>query len=229
MPKTEHLESRCRARTNMGINRKKNDPVLREYARLASQYDSRWSSYVRLSVDNTLARLPIREGQRVLDIGCGTGQLLADLHDRTPSAYSLGVDFSCEMLAVARTRLPNGFPLVASRAEQLPFADASFDWIVSSSMFHYLREPKVALAEFRRLLKPNGGLLITDWCDDYLSCKFLDVFLRVFSRSHNRTYPLQQLGQLLRESSFEPLAIDNYRVGGVWGLMTARAEKRATR
>ena len=228
MPKTEYPESRFRAPTNMEMNRRKNDPVLREYARLASRYDSRWSSYVRLSVENTIARLPVREGQRVLDIGCGTGQLLAALCDRTPPAHSLGVDLSGEMLAVARSRLPNGFPLVASRAEQLPFLDASFDLIVSSSVFHYLREPKNALAEFRRLLKPNGGLLITDWCDDYLSCKLLDVFLRVFSRAHKRTYTRQQLGELLHEASFEPLTIDTYRVGGIWGLMTARAVKRGT-
>lgn len=213
----------------MKIRRRRNDPVLKEYARLASRYDSRWSSYVRLSVENTIARLPVREGQHVLDIGCGTGQLLAALRDRTPPAHSLGVDLSGEMLAVARSRLPSGFPLVASRAEQLPFLDASFDWIVSSSVFHYLHDPKVALAEFRRLLKPNGGLLITDWCDDYLSCKLLDVFLRVFNRSHIRTYTRQQLGELLRESSFDPLAIDTYRVGGIWGLMTARAVKRVTR
>lgn len=209
------------------MSRAKSDPVLREYARLAPQYDSRWSFYVRSSVENTDERLPIREGQRLLDVGCGTGQLLAALQNRMASAHLAGVDPSSEMLAVARSRLANDLPLVAARAESLPFLDASFDWIVSTSVFHYFREPQAALREFHRLLKPTGSLVITDWCDDYLACKICDALLRVFSRSHFRTYTCGQFDHLLREASFEPLRIDRYRISRIWGLMTVRAEKRA--
>ncbi len=209
------------------MSRAKSDPVLREYARLAPRYDSRWSFYVRSSVENTIARLPLRKGQHVLDVGCGTGQLLGALQNRRASVHLLGVDPSSEMLAVARSRLPSALPLVAARAEQLPFLDVTFDWIVSTSVFHYFREPQAALCEFHRLLKPTGSLIITDWCDDYLACKMCDAFLRVFSRSHFRTYTRDQFDRLLRETSFEPLVIDRYRIGRIWGLMTARAEKRA--
>lgn len=208
------------------MSRTESDPVLREYARLASRYDSRWSFYVRSSVENTVARLPLRKGQRVLDVGCGTGQLLDVLQKRMAPVHLLGVDLSSKMLAVARSRLPNALPLVTARSEQLPFLDASFDWIVSTSVFHYFREPQVALCEFHRLLKPGGSLVITDWCHDYLACKICDAYLRVFSRSHFRTYTRNQFDRLLRESSFEPVAIDRYRISRIWGLMTARAEKR---
>ena len=209
------------------MSRARTDPVLREYARLAPEYDSRWSFYVRSSVENTLARLPLRGGERVLDVGCGTGQLFAALQNRLSSVELLGVDPSREMLGVARSRLASGLPLVAARAEHLPFRDAAFDWVVSTSVFHYIREPRAALGEFHRLLKPTGSLIITDWCDDYLACKVCNLFLRAFSRSHFRTYTCDQCEQLLRESSFEPILVDRYRISRIWGLMTARAEKRA--
>ncbi len=209
------------------MSRAKIDPVLREYARLAPRYDSRWSFYVRSSVENTLARLPLREGERVLDVGCGTGQLLAALHNRPSSMELLGIDPSRAMLRVARSRLGDALPLVGARAENLPFRDATFDWVVSTSVFHYIREPRAALGEFHRLLKPTGSLVITDWCDDYLACKVWNLFLRAFSRSHFRTYTRNQCERLLRESSFGPVLVDRYRISRIWGLMTARAEKRA--
>jgi ubiquinone/menaquinone biosynthesis C-methylase UbiE len=204
------------------------DPVLKEYAKLAPQYDSRWAFYVRSSVENTLARLPLRGGDRVLDVGCGTGQLLAALQSLPPHVELFGVDLSSEMLSVARFRLANVLPLVAARAEQLPFRSATFDWVVSTSVFHYIREPGVALGEFHRLLKPNGSVVITDWCDDYLACKVCNLFLRGFSRSHFRSYTRDQCERLLRESSFEPVLVDRYRISRIWGLMTARAERRAS-
>jgi ubiquinone/menaquinone biosynthesis C-methylase UbiE len=205
----------------------KSDPVAREYARLAPEYDSRWSFYVRSSLQNTLPRLDVREGEHVLDVGCGTGQLLAALHNRRLPVKLLGVDPSHEMLGVARSRLPNALPLMAARAEGLPFRDASFDWVVSTSVFHYLREPRAALAQFHRVLKPAGILVITDWCDDYLACKVCNLFLRAFSRSHFRTYTRDQCDHLLRESAFAPVLVDRYRISRIWGLMTARAVKRA--
>lgn len=207
------------------MSQEKSDPVLREYARLASHYDRRWSFYVRSSVESTLARLPVDDGERVLDVGCGTGQLLAALRDRRPAVELFGVDPCREMLGVARTRLANALPLATGRAERLPFCDASFDWVVSTSVFHYIRKPRFALGELHRVLKPTGSLLITDWCDDFWACKVCDLLLRTFSRSHFHTYTREQCEELLGESSFAPVTADRYRIGWVWGLMTVRAEK----
>lgn len=201
------------------------DPVVQEYEELAPKYDSRWSFYIRSTIENTVSRIAVREGDRILDVGCGTGQLLSVLRRSTNSTDLFGVDASQKMLAIARSRLGKTIPLARASAETLPYADRSFDWVVSTSVFHYLREPEAALREFHRVLRPAGQLVITDWCDDYLACKLCDTFLRVFSRSHYRTYTRRECDELLDRTCFRTSIIDRYRINWLWGLMTAQARK----
>jgi ubiquinone/menaquinone biosynthesis C-methylase UbiE len=78
--------------------------VTEQYARLAAEYDSRWSRYVQATTDATIQRLPDAPG-RVLDIGCGTGALLSRLQEMPSASQLWGVDASAEMLGVARDRL----------------------------------------------------------------------------------------------------------------------------
>lgn len=97
-------------------------------------------------------------GRRVLDAGCGTGPLSAELRDR--GALVTGIDSSAGMLALARQRLGDDVPLhVADLAGHLPFADGAFDDVVASLVLHYLEDWGPALAELRRVLGPGGRLI----------------------------------------------------------------------
>ena len=66
------------------------------------------------------------------------------------------------------------FFLCEGWAEQLPFAAGQFDAVVSCNMFHYIRRPAEALREMRRVLRPGGRLIVTDWCDDFSPAEFAD-------------------------------------------------------
>jgi SAM-dependent methyltransferase len=105
-----------------------------------------------------LALLPPVGGRDVLDAGCGTGIYAELLADR--GARVAGVDGSAAMVEHARRRLAGrGVELrVADLRAPLPFADGSFDGIVSALVLHYLRDWSVPLAEFRRVLRPDGWL-----------------------------------------------------------------------
>jgi ubiquinone/menaquinone biosynthesis C-methylase UbiE len=197
-------------------------PIVEEYGRLASQYDAKWSFYVEATTRETLARLTLRPGERLLDVGCGTGALLERL-SRSPGIQLTGVDPVPEMLAIARRRLPSEVELCAGWAEQLPFDRERFDVVVSCNAFHYFREPLAALSEIRRVLAPGGRLVLTDWCDDYLACRVCDLYLRLFNQAHVKVYRRQECLRLLREAGYQGVDVERYKINWLWGLMTATA------
>lgn len=129
------------------------------YDRWAPTYDATPNPVVAMDARATIARLAPKAGERVLDSGCGTGRNLARL---VPSgARCTGVDFSEGMLAVARERFPALDLSVADLHAPLPFADASFDAVLCALVAEHLREVDTCLAEFRRVLAPEGRLVFS--------------------------------------------------------------------
>jgi SAM-dependent methyltransferase len=197
--------------------------VRAEYDALATVYDQRWSGYIEASTAATLRRVPLDAGERLLDVGCGTGLLLARLIGRSPFRELTGVDLSPGMVARARGRLPASVRLLVGDAETLPFPAGSFDVIVSVSSFHYWPSPARGLEELRRVLRPGGHLILTDWCDDYLACRICDRVLRLLNPSLARIYGRAECGALLSAAGFEITSLEPYRISWLWGLMTATA------
>ena len=98
--------------------------------------------------------------QRILDVGCGTGILTARIKSEFEEAFVVGCDFSRGMLE--RAALGHSGPdWVRGNALQLPFADATWDVVVSTEAFHWFPDQRVALSEFFRILKPGGRLLVS--------------------------------------------------------------------
>src|SRR5215469_8357421 len=99
-------------------------------------------------------------GRRILDAGCGSGPLSAELRDR--GAVVTGIDISAGMLELARRRLGDDVRLQQADLESpLPFDDSSFDDVVSSLVLHYLEDWTAPLAEFRRVLTSGGRLIVS--------------------------------------------------------------------
>ena len=203
------------------------DPVIAEYSAAARDYDDKWSFYVDSTTRATLSRLQMRPEDRVLDIGCGTGELLSRIAAKYPAASLAGLDPVPEMLAVARKKLSASVELRVGWANELPWPDASFDVVVSCNMFHYVTHPVAAIREMQRVLRPAGQILITDWCDDYLACRICNLYLRLTSRAHYKTYREKECRTLLHQAGHRDAEIERYKISWLWGLMTARATKAA--
>ena len=109
---------------------------------------------------------------RVLDIGCGTGSMAVAIKRMHPDAEIVGIDPDPSALSVAdrkakRARLPVEFD--RGFADHMPYADASFDRVFSSFMFHHLAadEKSATLAEIRRVLKSGGSLHLLDFVREH--------------------------------------------------------------
>jgi ubiquinone/menaquinone biosynthesis C-methylase UbiE len=102
----------------------------------------------------------ISRPRRVLDVGCGTGQLLRTAADTFPGTTLVGVDKSGVMLsrAGAAGSTTPWFVRVQASAESLPFADHTFDLVVSTASFRHWNDQRIAMREIHRVLAP-GGLL----------------------------------------------------------------------
>ena len=101
-------------------------------------------------------------GQSVLDVACGTGVLAREARQRTgPAGYVAGLDPSIGMLAVARELSPS-VDWRQGTAESMPFADASFDAVVSQFGLMFMDRHR-AIREMLRVLRPHGRLVVAVW------------------------------------------------------------------
>lgn len=105
----------------------------------------------------------LKPGQRVLDVACGTGVLAREAYARVaPAGHVAGVDSNRGMLVVAAEMAPD-VDWRLGTAEALPFADESFDTVVSQFGLMFFGDSPGALREMRRVLRPGGHLAIAVW------------------------------------------------------------------
>jgi ubiquinone/menaquinone biosynthesis C-methylase UbiE len=110
----------------------------------------------------------IQPGERVLDVGCGTGAQTLPAADVAGSGNVAGIDPSPDMLGRAREKAVKkalDIDFRSAAIEKLPFEDERFDAVLSSFMLHHLPDDvmRAGFAEIHRVLKPGGRLLATDF------------------------------------------------------------------
>jgi SAM-dependent methyltransferase len=130
------------------------------WERVAHKYDSTWSSSTRQFISPLLDAAEVRAKMSILDVGSGPGYVSVAAAER--GAIPTGVDFSEEMIAIAKKMFPK-LEFRHGDAQNLPFADASFDCVVANFALLHLAEPQRAMAEAARVLKAGGRLGFTTW------------------------------------------------------------------
>ena len=104
----------------------------------------------------------IEAGQRVLDVGCGPGALTAELVSRVGAASVSAAEPSASFVAAVRERLP-GVEVREAAAEQLPFADGTFDAALAQLVVHFMGDPVQGLREMGRVTRPGGMVAACVW------------------------------------------------------------------
>jgi ubiquinone/menaquinone biosynthesis C-methylase UbiE len=155
--------------------------------------------------DALVAEADLR-GRKVLDVGCGTGKLLAALVERA-HAKAWGVDASEEMLRVARAALPPGVGLRQGRAEELPFRDGWFERLTMSLVVHLVDRPR-AFAEARRVLGAEGRLAIATFAPAHFDAYWLNPWFPSIGKLDRMRFPTgEELQRELAEAGLGCVAV----------------------
>ena len=122
----------------------------------------------KLIMIDELVRPHLKAGSRLLEIGCGAGNLL--LQATVQGSYPVALDLSMQALTFVRSRLqetqsgadvPSGYACTQAIGEFLPLADKSFDCVLMSEVIEHLEAPQISVREAARVLRPGGRLLVT--------------------------------------------------------------------
>lgn len=163
----------------------------------------------------------------LVDVGCGSGRLLIQIAKKIDNIELLGVDVAGDMIEIARSKieklsLEKEIDLKKGTVENLPLPDDSVDFIVSTLSLHHWLNPIKAYAEFFRILKSGGTLLIFDFRRDSrkLCHWFIKFITKVISPKALKTigeplgslqasYDLGELNKISTSSPFKDIRFDN--------------------
>jgi ubiquinone/menaquinone biosynthesis C-methylase UbiE len=172
-----------------------------QYQALAEMEDELWYFEAlnrRISVP-LLKRLSL--GDRVLDVGCGTGGLLRHLIGLDRSWKLTGVDVSPEACRYASERTPVGIEVAS--VTSLPFGDEAFEAVLAADVLCQVKDEALALSEMSRVLRPNGLLVI-----NVPAYSWLWSYHDVICETHKR-YNARELARVVAESNFQILALSH--------------------
>lgn len=160
----------------------------------AAGYEHCWKQQLAPAHAGVFHRAAIAPGEHVLDVACGTGIVsFAAARAVGPHGRVTGVDLSGQMVEFASRRADvhqvYNARFLRMNAEQLDFADASFDAVTCALGLMYVPDPVKALAEMRRVLRPGGRLSLAVWGDRSL-CGWSEVFRIVDDEVKSEVCPL---------------------------------------
>lgn len=159
---------------------------------------------------------------KLLDIGCGNGNVLVQL---VRDGYSLtGVDLSEVMIGEAKRRLDGCAELVVADAGKLPFLDSTFDTLICNASFHHYTDPEGVIKEMYRVLKPDAVLLIGECYMPQPFRAFMNLFIRFSPDGDYHFYGKWEMFRLLHRYNFHVQRIRD--IGRNKVLYIAKAEKR---
>ena len=147
-----------------------------------------------------LSFLPLKDGVRILDFGTGSGYLAFEIAQKLPSANVTGLDILEKTLDTNRLRAAqNGISnlrFISYDGSRFPFADGSFDLVVSRYVLHHVPDIRRCITEISRVLRPGGCFFLSDPAPNAVdSERFVDRYMQLKPDGHIRFYTKEEWKQ----------------------------------
>ncbi|MGI9318681.1 MAG: class I SAM-dependent methyltransferase [bacterium] len=168
--------------------------------------DDRISKWFQHYQQTALNKFNFSGTERFLDVGCGTGWAVRYATESLPQGSACGIDISSRMIEKAThfSRSISNCEFSVANSESIPYEDEFFDSVLCTFSFHHYQNPLGALAEIRRVMKPDGAIVIVDSARDVSFPIWLqDRGRRYFERSHVKYYSVKEMRNLVEQSGLK--------------------------
>jgi ubiquinone/menaquinone biosynthesis C-methylase UbiE len=177
-----------------------------EWDSRAEKFDDKKYSILRFFQEHLIMKLDLQAGQKVLDLGCGTGwavRHVANMIKDDGKAY--GADLSPKMIVVAKSKSINydNVYLFNAPARSLPFENDYFDLIICTNAFHHFSEPVRVLKEAYRVLVPRGKIYILDLTADSFIMRMIDKRVKKMDPGHVKFYSTHEFQEFFEQSNLQ--------------------------
>ncbi|PRR80947.1 class I SAM-dependent methyltransferase [Clostridium vincentii] len=179
----------------------------------AEHYDEGFDGkFVKVMYDEIIRRVNDINPKSLLDVGCGTGNILLKLcGNKNIKLY--GLDLSEKMIETAENKLNGRAELKVGDAEFMPWQENSFEVIICNASFHHYPNPEKVLLEMKRLLKENGKVVIGDPTAPLILRQAMNLFCKISNNGDYKIYSKKEIKELLIKCGFKPFDFKriNYR------------------
>lgn len=143
--------------------------------------------------------------QKILDVGCGTGEILKNIKERYSFVQLYGLDISEEMLKQANDKLKGTATLILGDAENITLETNSFDLLLCTDSFHHYPNPQQAISEFYRVLKHRKFLLIADYWKPFPIRQIMNLFIPYSNEGDVKIYSKKEIIEFLKRGGFQEI------------------------
>lgn len=178
------------------------EKTMEHFNKTAETYDQTSDGkFVFPMYESLLRELSQYSNGKLLDVGCGNGNVLAALEDTKIELY--GIDLSENMINEAKNRLGSNVDLCIGDAEKLPYQDDYFDVVVCNASFHHYPNPEVVLKDMHRVLKKGAKLLIGEGYVIQPLRALLNLSFRFSDSGDYHSYGKRELRDMFKHCGFE--------------------------